>query len=142
MTLSTHKGQVPRHLLIATLGATILLSGCQTGRRQPRLPDPGTRPVRPVVPVVVRQRNLVAIIVPTSGRDGAIGQSIANAAHLALADSGEQSLRLTVYDSAAPGGASRAAQRALADGNRLSSDLYWRATSAPRPRPRARPGCR
>jgi ABC-type branched-subunit amino acid transport system substrate-binding protein len=61
----------------------------------------------------------VAIIVPTSGSDGAIGQSIANAANLALADSGEQSLRLTVYDSAGPGGAAGAAQRAIADGNRL-----------------------
>ena len=118
MTSSTHPGQGRRHFLLATLGATILLAGCQTGRRQPRLPDPGVRPVRPVVPIV-RQRNLVAIIVPTSGGDGAIGQSIANAATLALADSGEQTLRLTVYDSAASGGAAGAARRALADGNRL-----------------------
>jgi len=76
------------------------------------------RPVQPVVPVV-RPRNLVAMIVPTSGRDGAIGQSIANAATLALADSGDQTLRMTVYDSAAPGGAAGAARQAIADGNRL-----------------------
>ncbi len=119
MTSSTHPGQVRRHFLLATLGATILLAGCQTGRRQPRLPDPTTRPVRPVAPVVVRQRNLVAIIVPNSGGDGAIGQSIANAANLALADSRDQTLRLTVYDSAAPGGAAGAARRAVSDGNRL-----------------------
>ncbi len=119
MTLSSHHGQVPRHWLIAALGATMLLAGCQTGRREPRLPDPATSAERPVAREVVRQRNLVAIIVPTSGSDGAIGQSIANAAYLALADSGEQSLRLTLYDSAAPGGAAGAAQRALADGNRL-----------------------
>jgi len=118
MASSTHEGQVRRHFLLATLGTTILLAGCQTGRRQPRLPDPGTRPVGPVVPVV-RQRNLVAIIVPTSGGDGAIGQSIANAANLALADSGDQTLRLTIYDSAAPGGAAGAARRAVEDGNRL-----------------------
>jgi ABC-type branched-subunit amino acid transport system substrate-binding protein len=62
---------------------------------------------------------MVAVIVPTSGSDGAIGQSIANAAQLALADSGEKSLRLTVYDSAAAGGAAAAATRAIADGNRL-----------------------
>ncbi len=118
MTSSTHKGQVRRHLLIATLGTTILLAGCQTGRRQPQPPVSTSGPVRPVAPVVT-QRNLVALIVPTSGNDGAIGQSIANAANLALADSGEQTLRITTYDSAAPGGAVGAAQRALADGNGL-----------------------
>jgi len=61
----------------------------------------------------------VAVIVPTSGSDGAIGQSIANAANLALADSREQSLRITTYDSAGPGGAVGATRRALDDGARL-----------------------
>ena len=118
MASSTHRGQARRHFLMATFGATLILAGCQTGRRQPSLPDPGTRPVRPVTPVE-RPRNLVAVIVPTSGSDGAIGQSIANAATLALADSGDQTLRLKVYDSAAAGGAAGAAQRAIDDGNRL-----------------------
>nr|MBA3730372.1 ABC transporter substrate-binding protein [Sphingomonas sp.] len=118
MTPSTHPGQARRHFLLAILGATILLSGCQTRRERPRLPDPETRPVRPVVPID-RPRNLVAVIVPTSGSDAAIGQSIANAATLALADSGDQTLRLTIYDSAAPGGAAGAARRAIDDGNRL-----------------------
>ena len=117
MASTTHRGQARRQVLIATVGATLLLAGCQTGREQPR-PDPGARPVRPVVPVD-RPRNMVAVIVPTSGSDAAIGQSIANAAKLALADSGDQSLRLTVYDSAAAGGAAGAAQRAIDDGNRL-----------------------
>ena len=116
MASSTHRGQARRQFLLATLGATILLAGCQTGRRQPRLPDPG--PVRPVAPVE-RPRNLVAVIVPTSGSDAAIGQSIANAATLALADSGDETLRLKVFDSAAAGGAAAAAQRAIEDGNRL-----------------------
>jgi ABC-type branched-subunit amino acid transport system substrate-binding protein len=78
-------------------------------------PDVGPGPVAPAD----RERNSVALIVPTSGSDGALGQSIANAARLALADSGEQSLRLTVYDSAGAGGAAGAAQRAIASGNRL-----------------------
>ena len=117
MALSTHHGQARRHFWLATIGATVLLAGCQTGRQGP---GPGTRPEpdAPIVPVE-RQRNLVAIIVPTSGSDGAIGQSIANAANLALADSGDKSLRLTTYDSAGAGGAAAAAQRAIADGNRL-----------------------
>ena len=118
MTSSTHQGQVRRQFLLSTLGATILLAGCQTARERPRLPDPVARPVQPVVPVD-RPRNLVAMIVPTTGSDAAIGQSIANAATLALADSGDQTLRLKVYDSAAPGGAAGAARRAIDDGNRL-----------------------
>src|SRR3546814_10166285 len=43
--------------------------------------------------------------------------SIANAANLALLDSGNRRVRLTVYNTA--GGAAAAAQRALAEGNRL-----------------------
>ena len=117
MASSTYSGQARRNFLLATFGATLLLAGCQTSRR-PSLPRPQPGPVGPVVPIE-RQRNLVAVIVPTTGSDGAIGQSIANAANLALADSGDQSLRLTVYDSAGPGGAAAAAQRAIGDGNRL-----------------------
>ena len=116
MASSTPQGQARRHFLLGVFGATILLAGCQTGRQQPRLPDPG--PVRPVAPIE-RQRNLVAVIVPTTGADAAIGQSIANAATLAHADSGDQTLRLKVYNSAGPGGAAGAAQRAIAEGNRL-----------------------
>ena len=118
MASSTHQGQARRQFLLATFAATLVLTGCQTGRRAPSLPDPGTRPVRPVAPVE-QVRNLVAVIVPTSGPDAAIGQSLANAAMLAHADSGDQTLRLKVYDSAAAGGAAGAAQRAIADGNRL-----------------------
>src|SRR3546814_16168529 len=43
--------------------------------------------------------------------------SIANAANLALLDSGNRRVRLTVYNTA--GGAAAAAQRALAEGTRL-----------------------
>ena len=64
---------------------------------------------------VPMQRNLVAVIVPLSGPDAGIGQSLANAANLALFDSGDKSLRVTSYDSA-EGGAANATARALADG--------------------------
>ena len=116
MASSTHQGQARRFFLLATFGATMVLAGCQTRREQPRLPEP--RPVRPETPVE-RQRNLVAIIVPITGSDAAIGQSIANAAQLAHVDTGDKTLRLKVYDSAAAGGAAGAAQRAINDGNRL-----------------------
>jgi len=116
MASSTGHGQARRHFLLAALGTSLLLAGCQTGRRGPVVPDSDVRPTRPTAPT---ERNLVAVIVPTSGSDGAIGQSIANAANLALADSREQSLRITTYDSAAAGGAAGATRRALDDGARL-----------------------
>ena len=54
-----------------------------------------------------------------TGPDGPIGTSISNAAKLALVDTNEQTLRITVYNSAAPGGAAAAAEKAIAEGNRL-----------------------
>ncbi|HEU4956874.1 MAG TPA: penicillin-binding protein activator [Sphingomicrobium sp.] len=63
--------------------------------------------------------NGIAVIVPLTGPDGPIGTSISNAAKLALVDTKEQTLRITVYNSAAPGGAAAAAAKAIAEGNRL-----------------------
>lgn len=63
-------------------------------------------------------RNPVALLVPLSGPNGSVGQSIANAASLALADAGAQGIRLTLYDTAKTGAAAAAA-RALAEGSRL-----------------------
>lgn len=63
--------------------------------------------------------NGVAVIVPLTGPDGPVGTSISNAARLALLDTGEKTIRISVYDSAAPGGAAAAAERAIAEGNRL-----------------------
>jgi ABC-type branched-subunit amino acid transport system substrate-binding protein len=62
-------------------------------------------------------RNRVAILVPLTGPNEAVGRSIANAANLALADSGSQAIRITVYDSAR--GALVAANEALANGSGL-----------------------
>ena len=63
------------------------------------------------------QRNRVALLVPLSGANAGVGQSIANATMLALLDTQNQSVRITNYDTAA--GAAAAAQRAIADGAQL-----------------------
>jgi ABC-type branched-subunit amino acid transport system substrate-binding protein len=98
------------------IGASILaLAGCQTGPRGPVEPV-GIEP--PPVPAG-QETNEVAVIVPLTGPDGAVGTSIANAAKLALLDTREQSIRIQIYDSNRPGGAAGAAQQAIADGNRL-----------------------
>ena len=114
MAFSPTTKQARRAFLASIAATTLLLVGCQTG--------PGGAPPGPSGPPIVpidAARNMVAVIVPLTGADGAVGTSISNAAKLALADTGDQTLRLTVYDSAGPGGAAAATQRAVTEGNRL-----------------------
>ena len=114
MALSPTTKQARRAFLWSIAATTLLLAGCQTGMRGPA---PG--PIEPPIVPIDTERNMVAVIVPLTGEDGLVGTSISNAARLALADTGDKSLRITVYDSAAPGGAAGATQRAIAEGNRL-----------------------
>ena len=114
------------------LGASALLAvalgGCQlvprpSGQRPPQQePVPRTEelPPRPeTTPGLPRDetRHRVAVLVPLTGGNAGVGQSIANAANLALLDSGGDRVRITVYDTAK--GAEAAANQALADGNAL-----------------------
>jgi len=62
-------------------------------------------------------RNRVAVLVPLTGPNAAVGQAIANAASLALADSGSTRIRITAYDTGRSPLA--AVQEALADGSGL-----------------------
>ncbi|MFB0611440.1 penicillin-binding protein activator [Aurantiacibacter poecillastricola] len=62
-------------------------------------------------------RHRVALLVPLSGDNAEVGQSIANATTMALLDTGADNLRITTYDTT--GGPGAAASRAIADGNRL-----------------------
>jgi ABC-type branched-subunit amino acid transport system substrate-binding protein len=114
MALNITPRQARRAFLLGIAGVTLTLAGCQTGPRQPI--DSGPLEPPPIPGAVV---NKVAVIVPLTGADGPVGTSISNAANLALLDTGEKSLRITVYNSAGPGGAAAAAQRAIAEDNRL-----------------------
>lgn len=108
-----------RHVALIT---SLLLASC-SGMVPNRRPGPAV-PVKPSKPVndngnlpQDQARHRVALLVPLTGTNGAVGQSIANAASMALIDTGNRSIRMTTYDTA--GGAVAAAQRALADGNQL-----------------------
>lgn len=83
----------------------------------PARPQP-VAPARPT-PEPDSVRNRVALLVPTSGAQAAVGRSIANAALLALADVRNPRFRLTTYDTAAPGGAAGAARAAIGGGARV-----------------------
>jgi ABC-type branched-subunit amino acid transport system substrate-binding protein len=111
------------------LGASALfalaLGGCQLvpkASAPPRAPPVRTETPLPepeVTPGLPRdeRRHRIAVLVPLTGGNAGVGQSIANAANLALLDSGGEGVRITVYDTAK--GAKAAADQALADGNAL-----------------------
>jgi ABC-type branched-subunit amino acid transport system substrate-binding protein len=111
-------------LRAAIVAGALILSGCQT--IVPRGPAPTKRPPieRPVpsqgvetgIPTDI-ERHRVALLVPLSGPNAGVGQSLANATQMALLDTKNERVRITTYDT--NGGAAAAAQHALADGNRL-----------------------
>ena len=109
-------GRQARRAFVLSLGAaTLTLSACQTGGP--------VRPVGPVGPgpdgsIPETQRHQVALVIALSGPDGLVGTSIANAANLAILDTGVPNVRLTVYDSSKIGAAA-AAQQALGAGAEL-----------------------
>lgn len=104
MTFPRPSLQARRAFLLASLSA-LMLAGCVGGR--------GPRPVPTAPP-----RYDVALLAPLTGEDAAVGQALANAARLALADTNNQSVALTIFNTA-EGGADGAAGRALAGGARL-----------------------
>ena len=111
------------------LVAACVLSACSTliprGVERPVAEAPPAPPPRTAEPDTVIEggiprdagRNRVALLVPLSGGNAGVGQSIANATMLALLDTQNRSVRITNYDTA--GGAAGAAQRAIADGAQL-----------------------
>ena len=120
---------------LAVAGASLALAACTVVPKAPPGPPPGTGPSRDVLPTDT-ERHRVALLVPTSGSNAQVGQSIANAATMALLDTKANNLRVTTYDTAT--NPSEAAQRAVRDGNRLilgpllSSDIALvRAVAGP-----------
>lgn len=119
---------------LVTLAALALLAGCKVIPKGPVEPTPPpTGPSSDVLPSD-SLRHRVALLVPLSGENAAVGQSIANAATMALLDTNAQNLRVTNYDTS--GGVADAAAKAIADGNKLilgpllSEDIPAVATAA------------
>jgi len=110
--------------VLALLVLTLALAACQVipsdgaPDRAAPVPEQTQAPevIGPALPTDTG-RHRVALLVPLSGDNAAVGQSIANATTMALLDTNAQNLRITTYDTA--GGAREAAARAVADGNRL-----------------------
>ena len=102
-------------------GTALLLGACQiipksgTESTGP-VSGPSTEPSATALPTD-ETRHRVALLVPMSGTNGSVGQSIANATTMALLDTNASNLRITTYDTTR--GARSAAERAVADGNRV-----------------------
>jgi ABC-type branched-subunit amino acid transport system substrate-binding protein len=118
---------------IAGLGLAVMLAACSTvipkgAPPPPVIAKPQPKPINPNGLPEDVARHRIALLVPLSGPNAAVGQSIADAAAMALADTGGKALRITNYDTAQ--GAEAAARKALADGNKvflgplLSEDVH------------------
>ena len=97
-------GQIKKLLVLASV---VLLTACSTVPRSK-------------APVAVEPSDgmhRVALLLPVTGPDADVGQSIANATALALADTKVTNIRMVTYDTDL--GVAAATQRAIADGNKL-----------------------
>lgn len=97
------------------IGFAVLVAACTPARQAAPIaapPPPAAAPVAPALPVA--KLNKVALLVPLTGPNAALGESIANAAAMAITDLGKPQVQLISFDTA--GGAGEAAAKALAAG--------------------------
>lgn len=107
------EGRIDRRQIIA-FTAALLMAGCKVIPAGPKIPLPP--PPADNLPKD-QQRHRIALLLPMSGANSAVGQSIANATTMALLDTNARNIRITTYDTSDSPAA--AASRAVADGNRL-----------------------
>ena len=104
--------------LLALATIAFLLGAC-TETRQPTTPTLPPKPTGPVAgsPTTPSGKARIALLLPFSGRSAPIGQSMQQAAELALFDTGAKDLALAAYDSGESGDTTiQAYKRAQTDG--------------------------
>ena len=110
--------QAPRLGTPLLVAVSLLVAACTTSNKpKPVAPPPVAPEAARPAPLPEAQQNRVALLVPLTGSNAPVGQSIANAANMALLDVGDKRVNLRVYDTAP--GAAAAARKALADGATL-----------------------
>ncbi|MEO1168372.1 MAG: penicillin-binding protein activator [Pseudomonadota bacterium] len=122
MASQRHPGQRQSFLFrFGMVFMAVALAGCEAILPGGSRPDETPPPTQPDITTGIPEDGLrrVALLVPTSGNNAGVGQSIANAANMAILDTGGEGVRITTYNTAGAGGARAAANQALADGSRL-----------------------
>lgn len=121
--MTQHGAPTQRARFGIAAAALFAVAGC-AGNGAQRSTETAAPPPPAPAPVVQAPRldmgppqHRVALLVPTTGGNAAVGQSIANAANMALLDSNDRNVKLTVYNTAT--GAAAAASRAVAEGNKI-----------------------
>lgn len=107
-----------RRPLLALAGVALLLGAC-TESPQPTTTVAPPKPSGPQVgaPTTASGKQRIALLLPLSGRAAAIGQSMQQAAELALFESGAKDIALAAYDSGdSAEAAMQAYQKARTDG--------------------------
>jgi branched-chain amino acid transport system substrate-binding protein len=111
----------PFILYLVALLALMFLAACQSvipkGGQGPEGPPAAVRTDPANVVATDGARHRVALLLPVTGPDAEVGQSIANATTLALLDMRNANIRMTTYDTAL--GVDAATRKAVADGNKL-----------------------
>ena len=106
---------------IVTAGLAALLGACSIVPKGADRPGP-VETAPPPAPTASNlpedeARHRVALLVPMTGSNGPVGQTIANATTMAILDTNADNLRITTYDTAQ--GPQEAARQAIAEGNKL-----------------------
>jgi branched-chain amino acid transport system substrate-binding protein len=96
---------------LLALGLLVLLAACQA------IPRGGEGPPPVVTPDPLDGMHRVALLLPMTGPDGDVGQSLSNATALALSDTKANNIQISTYDTTL--GVTAATNRAVADGNKL-----------------------
>ena len=101
-----HSAARRRAIRLGVLGfGALVLAGCKGiipdgGTPPPSGPAPVEGPSAGELPDVDEARHRVALLVPMSGDNAAVGQSVSNAATMALLDTNTSNIRITSYDTA------------------------------------------
>jgi branched-chain amino acid transport system substrate-binding protein len=128
-----HQGllrQRPLHLALSVLGLSggLMLAGCAPNLPPPQAPSqpqaatPAPTPISPseglttpAAPATAK----VALLLPLSGQNAAIGRTLMQAAEMGVFDSAGDDFSLVVRDSAALGGPGGAVRSAMQEGAKL-----------------------
>ena len=105
----------PSFFALAALG--FLLSACGSSPQSTMAPPPATTTAQTGSPFTPSGKARIALLLPLTGRNAAIGQSLQQAAEMALFDSGAKDIALAAYDSGdGPDRAVEAYRKARSDG--------------------------